>query len=174
MDGDFEVVFHHGGKFLSDGKLRYEGESTTLSFDPDMWSYYVVLSVIKGLGYVGENQLWFSIGSVLVLDDILQLLCDDTGAMHMVNIVRLKGQVHLFVELTLSEPHVIEMLEYFMDEPDTQEEGAAASLGEGVECEGEGEGDAELREEGGQCESVAVLGDGVQCEGDAKCKTREI
>jgi len=24
MDEEFEVVFHHGGKFISDGKLRYE------------------------------------------------------------------------------------------------------------------------------------------------------
>jgi len=60
MDKEFEVVFHHGGKFINDGKLWYEyGESTKLSFDPYMWSYFDVLSVIKGFGYVGENKLWF-------------------------------------------------------------------------------------------------------------------
>jgi len=56
-----------------------------------------------------------------ILDDRLQLLCDDSGAMHMVNIARLNGEVHLFVEHSLSEPQVIEMLEYYLDEPDTQE-----------------------------------------------------
>jgi len=58
MDEEFEVVFHHGGKFISDGKLWYEyGKTTRLSFDPDCWSYFVVLSVIKWMGYVGENRL---------------------------------------------------------------------------------------------------------------------
>jgi len=105
MDEEFEVAFHHGGKFLSDGKLRYEyEESTTLSFNPDMWSFYVVLSLIKGLMYVRENKLWFFVGGVSVLDDRLQLLCDNSGAMHIVNIARLNGQVNLFVEHTLSEP----------------------------------------------------------------------
>jgi len=33
-----------------------------------MWSYFVVVSVIKGLGYVGENKLWFFVGNVSVLD----------------------------------------------------------------------------------------------------------
>jgi len=120
MDEEFEVVFHHGGKFISDGKLRYEyGESTRLSFDPNMWSYFIVLSMIKGLGYVGENKLWFSVGGSSVLNDKLQLLCDDSGVLHMVNIARLNGEVHLFVEYSLSEPQVIEMLEYYLDEPDT-------------------------------------------------------
>jgi len=99
MDEEFEVVFHHGGKFISDGKLRYKyGESTMLSFDLDMWSYFVVLSVIKGLRYVGENKLWFLVGGSSILDDRLQLLCDDNGALHMANIARLNGKVHLFVE----------------------------------------------------------------------------
>jgi len=120
MDEEFEVVFHHGGKLLSDGKLWYEyGESTTLSFNPNIWSYYVVLSVIKGLEYVGENKLWFFVEVVPILDDRLQFLCDDNGVMHMVNVVKLNGHVHLFVEHTLSESQVIEMLEYFSDEPAT-------------------------------------------------------
>jgi len=54
--------------------------------------------------YVRENKLWFFVGGVSVLDDRLQLLCDNSGAMHIVNIARLNGQVNLFVEHTLSEP----------------------------------------------------------------------
>jgi len=36
MDDDmFEVVFHHIWKFVNDGNLRYDGKSSTLSYDPD-------------------------------------------------------------------------------------------------------------------------------------------
>jgi len=180
MDEKFEVFFHHGGKFISDGKLRYKyRESTRLSFDPNMWNYFVVLSVIKGLEYVEENKLWFSVGGVSILDDKLQLLCDDNGVTHMVNIARLNGEVHLFMEHSLSEPKVIEMLEYFSDEPDTQEEGGAHVLGEGGEYEGgvavlgdvielEGECDVEIREEGTHANIGVVLSDSFQCEAEGE------
>jgi len=160
MDEEFKVVFHYRGKFISDGKLQYEyGESTRLSFDLDLWSYFVVLSVIKRLGYVGENKLWFSVGGSSVLDDRLQLLCDDSGALHMFNIARLNGEVHLFVEHSLFEPQVIEMLEYYPDEPDTQEEGepqvenqSVPVVVDGIECEGEC--DVEIREVGTEADIV--------------------
>jgi len=177
MDEEFEVIFHHGGKFISDGKLRYEyGESTRLSFDPDMWIYFVVLSMIKGLGYVGENKLWFSVGGSSVLDDRLQLLCDDSGALHMVNIARLNGEVHL--EHSLSKPQVIEMLEYYPDEPDTQEEGEPQAENQcvpivvnGIECEGEC--DVEIREVGTKADIGVVLCDGLQCEAEGEGEIRD-
>jgi len=56
------------------------------------------------------------------------------------------------------------MLEYFPDEPNTQEKGGASVLWEGVQCEVEAE--VELREERGQCESVLVVVDGIECEGE--------
>lgn len=49
MDGDFEVVFHHGAKFVNGGRLKYEGKTSTLSFDQDIWSYFLVVSVLKRL-----------------------------------------------------------------------------------------------------------------------------
>ncbi|WVZ08284.1 hypothetical protein V8G54_021630 [Vigna mungo] len=85
LEDHFEVVFHHGGHLINDGPLKYEGESTTLSFDPD-----------RG-------------GSVL--DDRLEPLSDDRGAMHMMNLARLNGQVHLFVVHTVSEAEIVHLLE---------------------------------------------------------------
>ncbi|KOM37256.1 hypothetical protein LR48_Vigan03g063700 [Vigna angularis] len=46
-----------------------------------------------------------------VLDDRLEALSDDRGAMHMMNLARLNGEVHLFVVHTVCEPEIIHMLE---------------------------------------------------------------
>ena len=46
------------------------------------------------------------------IEDMLDILNDDYGAMHMVNIARLNGQVHLFVVHKMCEPEIIEMSEY--------------------------------------------------------------
>lgn len=100
MQEDFEVVFHHGGKSVNDGMLKYEREASTLSFDLDIWSYFVIVSVVKELEYVGLKELWWG-GSIL--DDRLKPLCDDNGAMHTINLVMLNGQVHVFVVHTVYE-----------------------------------------------------------------------
>ncbi|WVY90028.1 hypothetical protein V8G54_035542 [Vigna mungo] len=111
MEDHFEVVFHHGGQFIKDGPLRYEGENISLTFDPDVWSYFIIVSVVKGLGYDGFKELWYSLGGGSVLDDKLKALTDDRGALHMMNLARLNGQVHLFVVHTVSEPEIIHLLE---------------------------------------------------------------
>lgn len=146
-----------------------------------------------------------------MLEDNLELLFDDTSAMHMVNIARLNDQVHLFMEHTLSKPHVIEMLEYLSNgatkvsvhekgedgcESVCDNEGkgkGAIVLDEGVECEGEvegeakihedattlgeggeceGEGQAEKQDEGGQCEGVVVLNGGFNVNVEVKMRCR--
>ncbi|KOM42397.1 hypothetical protein LR48_Vigan05g000100 [Vigna angularis] len=113
MDEDIEVVFHHGGKLVNDGKLKYEGgETSRFMFDPDVWSYFVIVSVVKSLGYDGLKDMWYSVGGASILDDKLERLCDDTGAMHMVNLARLNGEVHVFLIHPVSEPEVIHMLEH--------------------------------------------------------------
>ncbi|KAG2409205.1 uncharacterized protein HKW66_Vig0040270 [Vigna angularis] len=84
---DIEVVIHHGGKFVNDGCLKYEGES----------------------------------------------------AMHMVNLAHLNEQVHLYVVHTISQPDVIHMIEYNVDEggeevaPQVNEGGEVAQFAEGVD-----------------------------------------
>lgn len=64
----------------------------------------MVVSVLKGIRYVALKELWYSVEGALMLEDRLELLSDDNGVMHMVNITRVNGQVHLFVVHTVSEP----------------------------------------------------------------------
>ncbi|KAG2376424.1 uncharacterized protein HKW66_Vig0154220 [Vigna angularis] len=155
---DIEVVIHHGGKFVNDGCLKYEGESETMYFDPDLWSYFVVVSVVKSLGYDGFKELWFSVECGSVLDDRLEALCDDVGAMHMVTLAQLNGQVHLYVVHTVSELDVIHMIEYNVDEGGHE----VAPQEERIQVE---EGDAERTE----AHEVEVEGERIEVEeGDAE------
>ncbi|KOM41111.1 hypothetical protein LR48_Vigan04g130900 [Vigna angularis] len=136
---NIEIIIHHGGKFVNDGYLKYEGESETMYFDPDLWSYFVVVSVVKSLGYDGFKDLWFSVGCGPVLDDRIEALCDDVGVMHMVNLAHLNGQVNLYVVHTISQPDVIDMIEYNVDEggeevaPQVNEGGEGAKFAEGID-----------------------------------------
>ncbi|KAG2384695.1 uncharacterized protein HKW66_Vig0117870 [Vigna angularis] len=106
---NIEVSIHHGGKFVNDGCMKYKGESETMYFDPDLWN------------------------------DRLEALCDDVGAMHMVNLAHLNGQVHLYVVCTISQPDVIPMIEYNVDEggeevaPQVNEGGEGAQFAEGID-----------------------------------------
>ncbi|WVZ21461.1 hypothetical protein V8G54_008783 [Vigna mungo] len=79
-------------------------------------SYFVVVSVVKRLGYDGFKDLWFSLGCSFVLDARLEPLCDDKGATYMVNLTRLNGQVHLYVVHSVSKAQAIHMIEYNVDE----------------------------------------------------------
>ncbi|WVZ03858.1 hypothetical protein V8G54_024664 [Vigna mungo] len=142
--GDIEVVIHHGSKFVNEGCLKYEGESDTMLFDPDVWSYFVVVSVVKSLGYDGFKELWFSVGCGPVLDDRLEPFSDDVGAMHMVNLAHLNGLVHLYVVHNVSEVEVIQMIEYNVDKggdevaPQVNECGEGAKVAPQVNECGEG------------------------------------
>ena len=62
MDDHFEVVFHHGGKFINDGSLKYVGESNTLTCDSDRWSYFKILSILKVQRDVVFSGWRFSVG----------------------------------------------------------------------------------------------------------------
>ncbi|KAG2404755.1 Trihelix transcription factor GTL2 GT2-LIKE protein [Vigna angularis] len=167
LKDDIKVVIHHGGKLVNEGCLKYERESDTMYFDPDLWSYFVVVSVVKGLGYDGFKDLWFSIGCGPVLDDKLEPLCDDVGVMHMVNFARLNGQVHFYVVHTVSEPELIDMIEYNVDEggeeiaPEMHEGGECAVLDERTE-----EDDGGVTSQFGEATYDGVDGHGERIEVD--------
>ncbi|WVZ26072.1 hypothetical protein V8G54_004616 [Vigna mungo] len=146
MEDKFEAVFHHGGKFLNNGSLKYR-----------------------------EKELWYCVGGGSVLENRLELLTDDRGAMHMINLARLNGQVHLFVVHLASQLEIIYLLENVcQDIGQVETENVMPDSGKG-ECEKEGggqceeEGDGECEKEGdGQCEEE----DDVQCqkEGGGQCE----
>jgi len=58
--------------------------------------YFEVIAGLKELGHVALNELWYSLEGGSVLEDRLELLCDDKGVTHMANLARLNGVVHLY------------------------------------------------------------------------------
>ena len=92
------------------------------------------------------------------MDGRLELLSDDRGACHMVNIATLNGQVHLYVVHFVCEPVVVHMIEGGTEtevgvdgavegEVDVETRGdeePAVVGGVEVEAAGEGEGDMEV------------------------------
>ncbi|WVZ19739.1 hypothetical protein V8G54_007061 [Vigna mungo] len=163
---DCEVVIHHGGKLVNEGCLKYVGENDTMYFDPDKWSYFVVLSVVKTLGYDGFKDLWYSVGCGPVLDDKLEPLSDDLGATHM---------VHLYVVHIVSEPDVIHMIEYNVHEggeevePEMHEGGECVVLDERTKEDDNGVTTQLDEGVGGQCERIQVVfGKGGSMEDDVE------
>ncbi|XP_022633170.1 sodium/potassium/calcium exchanger 1-like isoform X1 [Vigna radiata var. radiata] len=69
------------------------------------------MAILKETGYRNVKELWYSLGGPL-LEDRLELLSDDKGACHVVNIAIMNGQAHLFVVHMVSQPDYIHMLEY--------------------------------------------------------------
>ena len=133
----FEVVVHHCGHFVSDGKLRYDGgERVSWFCDPDTWSYFEILHEVRELGHLNPKELWYSVGGELVLDDKLVQLVDDKGAMHMTTISMINGVVHLYVVHRITQPEVINMIE----------RGVVDNEGD-KEVEGDGEVEKELDDE---------------------------
>lgn len=82
-------------------------------------------------------------GGGSVLEGRLELLCDDKGTCHTVNIATLNGQVHLYVIHMVSEPQII-MLECFPPKGDCNKGGFLDE----VHVEGEGDCDEEVHMEG--------------------------
>ncbi|WVZ26613.1 hypothetical protein V8G54_005157 [Vigna mungo] len=151
---EFEVVFHHGGKILKDVKLKYEGgETSRFTFDPNVWSYFVIVSVVKSLGYHDFKELWYSVGGASVLDDKLECLCDDTAAMHVVNLARLNGEAHVFVTHLVDEAEVIHMV---IGVDDDEEQVEVETVME-EEVYGVEEVGGVLEELGGEEEEMAVM-----------------
>ncbi|WVZ09200.1 hypothetical protein V8G54_013730 [Vigna mungo] len=108
--------------------------------------FFEIMAILKEMGYINVNELWYSLGGP-VLEDRLELLSDDKGACHVVDIAIKNGEAHLFVIHMVSQPDYIQMLEY-----DSQPELGELQGGEveGGEVEG---GDIEVGQvEGGEVE----------------------
>ncbi|KOM44827.1 hypothetical protein LR48_Vigan06g013300 [Vigna angularis] len=103
-----------------------------------------------------------------MLENRLEELIDDTSAMHMANLGRLNGEVHLYIIHVISEPEVINMLQYVTNgqgqvhvDGEVQEEGEED--GDDVHVDDEVDGDLEevhQGEEDGDVVEVEVEGHG--------------
>ncbi|KOM26481.1 hypothetical protein LR48_Vigan277s000100 [Vigna angularis] len=150
MDERIKVVVHHCVHFVSDdnGNLKFDGEIAKWSCDPNLWCYFAILASAKDLGYIDIKELWYSLGGQSVVPDRLELLTDDRGAMHMLNIARLNDEVHLYVVHNNMEPQITEMIDWV--DGDVNDEGDVARQVEGEvhsEVEGQVEGQVEVEVE---------------------------
>ncbi|WVZ17179.1 hypothetical protein V8G54_010161 [Vigna mungo] len=175
-----EVVFHHGGKFVNEGCLKYEGEIETLCFGPDVWCYFVVVSVVKSLGYDGFKELWYSVGCGPILDDRLQALTDDVGAMQMVTevppfaeVIEEGGEGE---ELDEGVPGDGERIQVVVGQDEEVVGQAEEIVGEAEEVDGEQNGNdvqrteaAEVQLDRAEADRIEVdraEGDGIEVDGD--------
>ncbi|KOM40989.1 hypothetical protein LR48_Vigan04g118700 [Vigna angularis] len=160
-----KVVVHHCGHFVSDdnGQLKFEGEGAKWSCDLNLWSYFGIVASVKELGHMDIKELWYGLGGQSVDLDRLELLIDDRGAMHMLNIVRLNDEVHLYVVHNMIEPEIIEMIDWVGD----------GQLGtEMVEGERDAhEGDGEVHTKVG---TEMVEGEGDANEGDEEAEVHDV
>ncbi|WVY98944.1 hypothetical protein V8G54_031095 [Vigna mungo] len=88
----FDVVVHHGGTLVCQYPIEYVGgEKTYWSVDPDRWSYFEAVNVVKELGYINVRDIFYCI------DNMLLKLDDDKSAMNMVGIAKQLGEVKVYV-----------------------------------------------------------------------------
>ncbi|KAK7283103.1 hypothetical protein RIF29_12387 [Crotalaria pallida] len=131
MAGYFHVHVHHGGRFRS-GRGDYVGKVCTLQCDPDKWSYWEILDILKEeLRYIDIESLWFYNGN----EDHpsgLTVIKDDQGATKMINIARVDGYAELFVIHKVSQP--------FIDLDNDDEGGPAEGVGVGKSVDAGGVG----------------------------------
>jgi len=78
----FTVAFHHIGRVERNSGLKYvRGEIHVVKgIDPDFWSFFEALGILKEFKYAGDVKLWLK-GSKQKLLNNLRLLSDDKGAL---------------------------------------------------------------------------------------------
>ena len=88
-----------------------------------------------------------------MVEDRLELLTNDKGVIHMVNLARLNGVVHLYVVHKMTEPEIIEAIEGVQSSLEEIEEGTEfGCVGEGEQLQVEVEPGLEDIQEDGQFE----------------------
>ena len=82
----FAVAFHHMGRFERNKGLKYVGGEIHVvkGIDPDFWSYFEALGIVKEFKYGDDVKLWWK-GSKEKLLNNLQMLNDDKEAMALAN-----------------------------------------------------------------------------------------
>ncbi|WVZ20106.1 hypothetical protein V8G54_007428 [Vigna mungo] len=125
-----KIVVHHSGHFMNDDNddLKFDGEIAEWCSDADLLSYF---------GKLASSAH----------PDKLELLTDDKGVMHMLNIARLNDEVHLYVVHNMVEPQIIEMIDWVGGQADDEGVEDAKVHTEGDAQEGHGV-DAEVHTEG--------------------------
>jgi len=140
-DDKFQVVIHHGGHFVNEEGIKYvDGQRSELSCDEDIWSYFEVLYILREIGYINVKDLCYLVGGCPVLGERLRHFVDDVGALHMVQIAKQRGEVHMYVIHSICVVVEVHMLEYYPARDNSEEN-------TGVENDTEAEAVEDLRNE---------------------------
>ncbi|WVY91580.1 hypothetical protein V8G54_037094 [Vigna mungo] len=158
-----KIAVHHSGHFVNDdnGQLKFDGKIAEWPCDPDLLSYFGIVASIKELGHMDIKELWYSLGGQSVHPNRLELLTDDKGVMHMLNIARLNDEVHLYVVHNMVEPEIIEMIDWVGGHVDDEGDVATQVEGEGDAHEGDEDGEVHA-----ELQTKMVEGEGDAQEGD--------
>jgi len=108
----FAVAFHHMGRFERNKGLKYVGGEIHVvkGIDPDFWSYFEALGIVKEFKFGGDVKLWWK-GSKEKLLNNLRILNDDKEAMALANFVEeTKEEVDIYVQHVPSQPEVVHFI----------------------------------------------------------------
>ncbi|WVZ09785.1 hypothetical protein V8G54_014315 [Vigna mungo] len=127
----FEVRLHHMGRF--DRGLQYVGEEVhvVVGIDPDQWSYFEAVGIVKEFKYDGDFKLWWK-GSREIMMNNVRLLSDDREAMNLSKYAEGIGDmVEIYVQHVPSEPMEVLFLSGGEETLDGNMEGVADIVQEG-------------------------------------------
>jgi len=112
MEDKFEVVCHYGGAFDDFNHNGYYGPVSTRLCEPDYWSYFEIIGNLDVLGYKEEaiESIWFY---EPYMADEMMLLDNDNRAKRVQYIAQTDGQAHIYIVHKISQPEIIEMVEYY-------------------------------------------------------------
>ncbi|KAK2357628.1 hypothetical protein QL285_094882 [Trifolium repens] len=98
-DGRFLCVFHYGGYFINKTTLDYVGKYSEWNCDPDKWSYWEILDILKGKGVHPDHiiGMWYN-DPTKELGLGLREIKDDKGAFGMIEIANNNGSVDVYVD----------------------------------------------------------------------------
>jgi len=108
----FAVAFHHMGRFERNKGLKYVGGEIHVvkGIDPDFWSYFEALGILKEFKYAGDVKLWWK-GSKEKLLNNLRTLNDDKDAMALAFFAEeTKQEVDIYVQHVPSQPEVVHFI----------------------------------------------------------------
>jgi len=164
----FAVTFHHMGMFERNKGLKYVGGEIHVvkGIDPDFWSYFKALSILKEFKYARDVKLWWK-GSKQKLLNNLRLLSDDKEALALAKYVEDKNEeVDIYVQHVPCQPEVV----HFIVGAGMDEELGQAEMGveaqKGCEPEVGVHGDVV-----GQAEHGCVVEKG--CEAEQGCEAKQ-
>jgi len=136
LEMGFAVAFHHMGRFERNRGLKYVGGEIHVvsGIDPDFWSFFEALGIVKEFKYAGDVRLWWK-GLKETLLNNLRLLSDDKEALALAKYAEDRNEeVDIYVQHIPCQPEVV----HFITGPGMDEEVGQEEVGvEAQRCETE-------------------------------------